>query len=943
MLLQKIKLFSCLLFILPVPCVSMAAITISADTTYTGYIEDDDFTVDSGAILTIAQGAELDITSSVTLGVPNPGGSVGYIVVESGGRFDCTGPLTVAGPGICAISVPHDFSGPDFSTVNNTGGGTLVFQKRPEYTIKSSVYVNDAQDITVKVWVLGDGNVITDSDGLVDTDLTESNEHGFTGGVSYDNTEHVFTVFYDNTTEDIYPDTLYTFNLSVQIPTIVGAATEIYRETFTDTISVMTPATGGDSIAAHSTAWWDEEDDQLKIRGWITKNDEFEDDGNDGSNDYIAEAAVEINGVSRGTPVLLNGLMSMDFDISESFLSRSGSYVIDTRLRYDPNGDGDLSDATYYTNTQSVTIPSEPSVVYNVEAEAFFDGTDGIYVRAVLKADGVIVSSGIDEDDSTITIGGTSVTDAFSAGIFTGNRTGLIAGNTYMIQVNITAPDTAAYTDITSFQIPAQTSARYETYLSAAADESGDINIVTYLTANGILDTTRNIATDDHLDLYVDGAEITPALITEDAGEFTYTYSATPGTLHEILSVITGGDSNDYTSVINVYVPTSGAVAVVYEAHINAVYSTADDEIVAYLWLSVSGQTVTGLALTDYSISVTGPTSSGGASLVGAGGIYYIVYDGGLTTGTVYRLDASIDYGGNTYEAVTSVYVPASSGDLSSIESKIDDIDAIVDTIDANVDTIAADVTQIEHYTEAGILNRETTVRTGSDVTIRYRAPSGLTPAVSVYDPDDVSVISSQSMTEVGTTGIYQYNITFSQSWGTGDFTVICSESTGSRSDALVVSVVPFDATTLASDIEELSSDINNVSGTVNKIEESTEELSGITEGFEEFKASFDVISNAIAAIDSSIASGRMRSTVIEDNMHQMYDSLTSLSSQIKAMGADTKANFGSMFEVAADSKDDLQYLKNKSEELKAAMELSKKLLDDVANEPVIQTWYEFR
>jgi len=39
----------------------------------------------------------------------------------------------------------------------------------------------------------------------------------------------------------------------------------------------------------------------------------------------------------------------------------------------------------------------------------------------------------------------------------------------------------------------------------------------------------------------------------------------------------------------------------------------------------------------------------------------------------------------------------------------------------------------------------------------------------------------------------------------------------------------------------------------------------------------------------------------------------------------------------------DINYLINKSQELKAAIELNQKLLEDVSREPITQTWYEYK
>jgi hypothetical protein len=49
------------------------------------------------------------------------------------------------------------------------------------------------------------------------------------------------------------------------------------------------------------------------------------------------------------------------------------------------------------------------------------------------------------------------------------------------------------------------------------------------------------------------------------------------------------------------------------------------------------------------------------------------------------------------------------------------------------------------------------------------------------------------------------------------------------------------------------------------------------------------------------------------------------------------------LYEVAKDKKDDMMYIRNKTEELKAAMDLNSKMVENVARKPVVQTWFEFK
>jgi hypothetical protein len=70
---------------------------------------------------------------------------------------------------------------------------------------------------------------------------------------------------------------------------------------------------------------------------------------------------------------------------------------------------------------------------------------------------------------------------------------------------------------------------------------------------------------------------------------------------------------------------------------------------------------------------------------------------------------------------------------------------------------------------------------------------------------------------------------------------------------------------------------------------------------------------------------------------------LEAMSKQIKDIGGTTGINLEKLYEVSKDKKEDITYIKNKSEELKAAMEINQKMIENVAKKPVVQTWFEFK
>lgn len=897
--------------------------TVSADETWTGNSTFDNLIVDTNATLTIAAGAKLAIIGNVTLGstAPDPNTAGSIIVADSSSIFSCPGTLE-AKWGNCSLSVPANyFNGPAFSDITIGASATLDYSPRPLYEVRATATVDSNSDIVVSAFLTQDGDLI--DSGLVLGNLTTIS---CTPAEVQDSTAYssgIFSVTFDSVAQ---ADTNYSVTIGITAPDGIEYKT---------IASVVTPASGGTTYEAHSNVWWDETTDQLKVRGWLTADNQL-------LTANITSQVVEINGTQRGTPTTTGGIVEEDYDISEAYLSRDTTYVVEVQIEY--------NSTTFYYSTQSIHIPSEPAVAYEANLEAVYDGASGISLRASLQGNGSLIT-GLAAGDCVFSVSsfGTNPTVSESNGIFSATQAGVDADTVYVVQVTITAPDGADYTDMTTLHIPVSTTTSYETQLSVVAGDSNTLYITTYLTANGEIDSSVVVGTD--VTLTVGGSAIASGDITNTSGRLTATFAATADTSYEVISVITAADTNDYTAAANVYVPSSQSNTLV--AHAELIYNSADTEIEIKVWLTNNGDLDTTIPLGQFGISPSGPTiptSSAGGSA--AAGIYSITYDGNIDTAATYYFLVSIFSGGVIYDEIVSVYTASSSVDVAALESKIDDIDdklgvsgsdTIVGAITAETDLIKADTEQTQYFVESGILNRETSIRTGTSITIRYRTASGLSPVYNIYSPSDVLLVTNTAMTEVGSTGVYHASVTFSQSWSTGEFTVVCSESTRSTQDALVISVVPFDISTVSSDIEQLSSDISNVNSGVGDVEESIERVVVITDTIDSINNRFSELQSEISGMTEDIVLQANQSADIKTNLNEMYESLVMMSEEIKKMGAADKANLESMIEVVEGKKDDIIYLKNKAEELKAAMDISQKLIDDVANEPVVQVWYEFR
>ncbi len=233
-------------------------------------------------------------------------------------------------------------------------------------------------------------------------------------------------------------------------------------------------------------------------------------------------------------------------------------------------------------------------------------------------------------------------------------------------------------------------------------------------------------------------------------------------------------------------------------------------------------------------------------------------------------------------------------------------------------------VQQVEPHVQSGILNRDTTVKQGEDVTIRYRTASGLSPKVDVYDPNNLQKVSQGVMKEVGNTGVYEYTVKFDSKWAKGDYTVMTSESTKGTLDAMVM-------TAQSTDLEDVASQVS--SGGVSL---SSGDIEGLTTSL---TSQLDTISASINSLAAS--TGDALKSGANSNMEAMVSALKKAAKDIKDLGGIEGYNLDDLFEVSESQSKDLKYLANKTAELKKLLELVKQLMEKNSEDPIIQTWYE--
>jgi len=211
---------------------------------------------------------------------------------------------------------------------------------------------------------------------------------------------------------------------------------------------------------------------------------------------------------------------------------------------------------------------------------------------------------------------------------------------------------------------------------------------------------------------------------------------------------------------------------------------------------------------------------------------------------------------------------------------------------------------------------------------VRYRTLTGLAPKIDVYDATNALKINKGSMQEIGTTGIYEYEVTFQSGWGKGDFTILCSESTKGTLDAMTISVIK-------TDVDQVSNQVSAVLGT-------TAGLSNIGNVATTLNSQISMIESALSRVAASVSKAKEAAASV-GSLESVYTQLQAVANQVKQMAGDTGLNLEKLYKVSADKKQDMKYLKNKTQELKAAMDMSQQMIDNVANKPVTQVWYEYQ
>ena len=244
----------------------------------------------------------------------------------------------------------------------------------------------------------------------------------------------------------------------------------------------------------------------------------------------------------------------------------------------------------------------------------------------------------------------------------------------------------------------------------------------------------------------------------------------------------------------------------------------------------------------------------------------------------------------------------------------------------AIVDHLAS---EIEPQVQSGILNRDNVVKQGETVTIRYRGvASGLSPTITVYDPSNTKRVDGVTMTEIGTSGIYEYDLPFNSSWGVGDYTILTSESTKGTLDALIM-------TAQQSSMEDVYGQVSAILGTTSSMTDLNSTINTLD----------SQLSTIITAITSLVQPGgevgQGISKTVEQSLDPIISALKKVAADMKGIGGTEGYNLDDLYQISDKHSKDIKYLSNKTLELKKLLEIIRQLAEKKFEEPVIKTWYE--
>jgi hypothetical protein len=235
---------------------------------------------------------------------------------------------------------------------------------------------------------------------------------------------------------------------------------------------------------------------------------------------------------------------------------------------------------------------------------------------------------------------------------------------------------------------------------------------------------------------------------------------------------------------------------------------------------------------------------------------------------------------------------------------------------------------EVSREASSRILNEKSFVKNGTEIAIRYQAPAGVSPLMSVYDPEN-TLVEEKSMTEVaGAEGIYQADIEFK--WDVGVYTIVCSETTHGTIDGISIEVI-------RSELDDIYSAAVVSMGQLASID--TTKMSDLSANIAVVSDSIEGMVGTINDLSEISSMGDELSSLTENIKSTLFEELGAVSEKMKDISEKQGLKVDKILEVSESGQDNIDYIKNRTLEVKAMTEINKEILEKQAEQPITKSW----
>ncbi len=313
------------------------------------------------------------------------------------------------------------------------------------------------------------------------------------------------------------------------------------------------------------------------------------------------------------------------------------------------------------------------------------------------------------------------------------------------------------------------------------------------------------------------------------------------------------------------------------------------------------------------------------------------------TTTAIQQNTAAIKQNTTTLEQDTTIILQ-DTNEIREDTVEIGQATESISTFGEQLETLPEQLSTIETKVGAKILTRPTTVKKGDNVSIQFQTDTGLSPTVTVYDPDNVQVATDLPMTEIGDTGIYKTDVPVDSEWLNGDYTAVVSESVNGSLESMVLTVGDTDIQSLSGDIAGVQGQVSQASSAASAARDIVEEVRRELGAEGQSTTAYEMISNLETALDAIKRSITDIPQSIQ--VEPMQNSIREISELLKQVSSENGVNLDVMYNSIDETTKDVDQLQDKVEQLRVLMDVNREIAESVldrtpAKQPVVKTWFE--